>query len=126
LYGVYAGDPFWLGIISIDTPPIILNTGSNYDENCKIIIESPEIETAEVVHPILQPEFVNGRLISVKVLKEGFGYTTLPKIYVSCGGTAKIAPVLKFVPRKDAKKYLNTYDKYATIIDCVGHPGDGK
>ena len=126
LYGVYSGNPFWLGIISLDTPPIILNTGSGYDENCKIIIESPEIETAEVVHPILQPEFINGRLASIKVIKEGFGYTTLPKIYVSCGGTAKIAPVLKYVPRKDAKKYLNTYDKYATIIDCVGHPGDVK
>lgn len=126
LYGINTGDPYWIGIISIDTPPVIVNSGSGYDENCKIIIEAAETETSQVVYPVMEPEFVGGRLASIKVVKEGFGFTTVPNIYVSCGGTAVIAPVLKFVPRKDAKKYLNTYDEYIHIIDCVGHPGDGR
>lgn len=126
LYGINTGDPYWISIITNDTPPIIINSGSDYDENCKIIIKAAETETAEVVYPVMEPEFINGRLASIKIVKEGFGFTTLPEIYVSCGGTAQIAPVLKFVPRKDAKKYLNTYDEYINIIDCVGHPGDNK
>jgi len=31
---------------------------------------------------------------------------------------------VKFIPRKDSKDYLNNYDEYRTIIDCVGHPGE--
>ena len=83
--------------------------------------------------PELEPVIINGRLISIKVIKEGFGFTALPKIYVGCTNRdisdgdqrrAIIKPVLRYVPRKDAKKYLNLFDDYRDIIDCVGYPGD--
>ena len=86
----------------------------------------------EVVLPEVKPIIENGFLIGVEVVKEGFGFTDIPKMYMSCGsginlGTqrkAVIKPILKFIPRKDSAEYLNNYDEYKTIIDCVGHPGD--
>ena len=80
----------------------------------------------------MRPIIENGFLIGVEVIREGFGFTTLPKVYMSCGSTvgtgaqrkAVIKPILKFIPRKDSKDYLNNYDEYRTIIDCVGHPGE--
>ena len=132
IHGVYTGNEFWLGIITENNPPVVTKTAGGYDESCAIIVEPGKNETNEVVLPELRPIIENGFLIGVEVIKEGFGFTTLPKVYMSCGSTvgtgaqrkAVIKPILKFIPRKDSKDYLNNYDEYRTIIDCVGHPGE--
>ena len=93
---------------------ITLNPGNNLDGSCGIIVEPGEDEGTNIVLPELEPIIINGRLISIRVIKEGFGFTTLPKIYVGCTNRdisdgdqrrAIIKPVLRYVPRKDAKKY---------------------
>ena len=137
IYGVYSENPYWLGIITPDNEPIVLNSGQELDQSCGIIVEPGDDETNEVVLPEVKAIISNGRLIGVQVVREGFGFTTLPKMYVSCGSSgigssvplgsqrkAVIKPRLKFIPRKDAAEYLNTYEQYQTIIDCVGHPGE--
>jgi len=129
--GVYVANEYWLGIITENNPPVVIKTGSGYDETCGIIVEPGKNEENEVVLPELEPIIQNGFLIGVRVVKEGFGFTDLPKIYISCGsgdlGTQRktlIRPIIKYIPRKDSKDYLNNYDEYRTIIDCVGHPGE--
>ena len=136
IYGVYSENPYWLGIITPDNEPIVLNAGQDLDQSCGIIVEPGDDETNEVILPELKAIISNGRLVGVQVIKEGFGFTTLPKMYISCGsgvgssvpiGSQRksiIKPRLRFIPRKDAAEYLNTYDQYKTIIDCVGHPGE--
>jgi len=133
IYGIYADNPYWLGIITPNNPPQVLNAGLNLDGSCGIIVEPGSDEETNVVLPELEPVIVNGRLISIKVIKEGFGFTTLPKMYMACTNAninvgdqrrAVIKPVLRYIPRKDAKKYLNLFDDFRDIIDCVGHPGD--
>lgn len=131
IYGANTENPMWLGIITASNPPIVTNTGDSLDESCVLIVEPGEREVNQVVLPELKPNIENGRLISVTVVKEGFGFTALPKIYLACENVgqsksrkAKILPRIKYIARKDANKYLNQYDRYATIIDCVGHPGD--
>jgi len=131
IHGIYTGNQYWLGIITENNPPIVIKTGGGYDQTCGIIVEPGDNEVNEVVLPELRPIIEDGFLVGVEVLKEGFGFTALPKIYMSCGSTvslgsqrkAVIKPVLKFIPRKDSQEYLNNYDEYRTIIDCVGHPG---
>ena len=130
-YGIGAGNTDWLGIITAENPPVVFNTGDGLDESCTLIVEPGKKEVNEVVLPVLKPNIVNGRLLSISVIKEGFGFTAIPKVYLACqnvGATksrkAKIKARVKFVPRVDANKYLNEYDKFATIIDCVGHPGE--
>lgn len=130
--GAYVGNDYWLGIITNDNPPIVTATGSDYDETCGIIVEKADNEENEVVLPELRPIIQDGYLIGVQVVKEGFGFTSLPKMYMSCGDgiglgsqrRAVIKPILKYIPRKDAEEYLNEYDTYKMIIDCVGRPGD--
>ena len=130
--GVFAGNEYWLGIITDNSPPFVIRSGEGYDETCALIVEPGNNEENEVVLPELKPIIENGFLIGVQVLKEGFGFTDIPKIYMSCGSgiglgqqrRAIIKPILKFIPRKDAKDYLNNYDEYREIIDCVGHPGE--
>ena len=133
IYGVHADNPYWIGIITPNNPPQVINAGNNLDGSCGIIVEPGEDEDTNIVLPELEPVIINGRLISIKVIKEGFGFTSLPKIYIGCTNTnisdgdqrrAIIKPVLRYVPRKDAKKFLNLFDDYRDIIDCVGHPGD--
>lgn len=133
IYGVHSENPYWLSVITPDNEPIVLNAGENLDQSCGIIVEPGDDEVNEVVLPEVKAIITNGRLIGVQVVKEGFGFTTLPKMYVSCGSgnislgdqrRAIIKPRLKFVPRKNAAEYLNTYEQYQTIIDCVGHPGE--
>ena len=124
IYGIHAENPTWIGIITTTNPPVVTNAGEGLDESCQIVIEAGDNEVNEVVFPKLKPVIVNGRLISVDVVQEGFGFTALPKIYLSCSRSAVIRPVLKYIPRKNAKDYLNLYDQYVHIIDCVGHPGD--
>lgn len=133
IYGIYVENPYWLGIITPENEPIVVNAGFDLDQSCGIIVEPGDDEVNEVVLPEIKPNIVNGRLIGVSVIKEGFGFTTPPKMYVSCGSTnislgsqriARIVPRLKYIPRKDAGEYLKLYDQYQTIIDCVGHPGD--
>jgi len=132
IHGIYPGNDYWIGIITENNPPVITKTGSGYDESCAIIVEPGPKEVNEVVLPEVKPIIENGFLIGVEVVKEGFGFTDIPKMYMSCGsginlGTqrkAVIKPILKFIPRKDSAEYLNNYDEYKTIIDCVGHPGD--
>ena len=132
IHGVYTGNQYWLGIITENNPPVVTRTAGGYDESCAIIVEPGDNEVNEVVLPILRPIIENGFLIGVEVVREGFGFSALPKIYMSCGSTvnvgsqrkAIIKPILKFIPRKDSKDYLNNYDEYRTIIDCVGHPGE--
>jgi len=133
IYGVHADNSYWLGIITPNNPPQVLNAGENLDGTCGIIVEVGDDEDTNVVLPELEPVIVNGRLISVKVVKEGFGFTDLPKMYIGCTNPnistgdqrrAIIKPVLRYIPRKDAKQYLNLFDDYRDIIDCVGYPGD--
>jgi len=133
IYGIHAENSYWLGIITPNNPPQVLNAGENLDGSCGIIVEPGEDEGTNVVLPELEPVIQNGRLISIKVTKEGFGFTAPPKMYIGCTNInidsgdqrrAVIKPVLRYVPRKDAKKYLNLFDDYRDIIDCVGYPGD--
>lgn len=133
IYGVYVENPYWLGVITPENEPVVINAGFGLDQSCGIIVEPGDDEVNEVVLPELKVNIVNGRLIGIQVIKEGFGFTTLPKMYVSCGSTdiaignqrvAKIIPRVKYIPRKDASEYLKLYDQYQTIIDCVGHPGE--
>lgn len=133
IYGIHADNPYWLGIITPNNPPQVLNAGENLDGSCGIIVEPGEDEGTNVVLPELEPVIQSGRLISIKVVKEGFGFTAPPKMYIGCTNTdiskgdqrqAVIKPVLRYIPRKDAKEYLNLFDDYRDIIDCVGYPGD--
>jgi len=134
VFGVFTENPTWLGIITTNNPPVVLNAGENLDESCGVIIEPASDEQAEVVLPELKPNIVNGRLLSIEVVKEGFGFTKMPKIYLGCNegsvGVANsrraiIKPSLRYIARKDAKLYLSdVYDRYQHIIDCVGHPGE--
>ena len=133
IYGIYAENPYWIGIITPNNPPQVLNAGENLDGTCGIIVEPGKDEGTNVVLPELEPVIVNGRLISIKVIKEGFGFTSPPKMYMACTNSnidssdqrrVKIQPVLRYIPRKDAKDYLNLFDDYRDIIDCVGFPGD--
>ena len=131
LYGIGTDNSEWLGIITADNPPIVFNTGDGLDESCSLIVEPGKKEVNEVVLPELKPNIVNGRLISISVIKEGFGFSAIPQVYLACENVgasksrkSKIKARVKFIPRQDANKYLNEYDKFATIIDCVGHPGD--
>ena len=133
IYGIHADNPYWLGIITPNNPPRVINAGENLDGSCGIIVEPGADEGTNIVLPELEPVIVNGRLISIKVIKEGFGFTALPKMYVGCTNSnidsgdqrrAVIKPVLRYIPRKDAKKYLNLFDDFRDIIDCVGYPGD--
>jgi hypothetical protein len=130
--GIYPGNDYWLGIITDNSPPVVVTSGDTYDESCAIIVEPGKNEENEVVLPELKPIIKNGFLVGVQVVKEGFGFTDLPKMYMSCGSgiglgqqrKAIIKPILKFIPRKDAKDYLNNYNEFREIIDCVGHPGE--
>lgn len=125
--GIHTENPYWLGIITPNNPPKVINAGEGIDETCGIIVEPDPNEAYEVVLPELEPIVVNGRLISVKVVKEGFGFSSLPKMYVSCNGTkqkAVIKPSVQYIPRKNAKDYLNLFENYRDVIDCVGYPGD--
>ena len=133
IYGIHADNPYWIGIITPNNPPRVINAGENLDGSCGIIVEPGADEGTNIVLPELEPVIVNGRLISIKVIKEGFGFTALPKMYIGCTNSnidsgdqrrAIIKPVLRYVPRKDAKKYLNLFDDFRDIIDCVGYPGD--
>lgn len=133
IYGIHADNPYWIGIITPNNPPRVINAGENLDGSCGIIVEPGADEGTNIVLPELEPVIINGRLISIKVIKEGFGFTALPKMYVGCTNRnidsgdqrrAIIKPVLRYVPRKDAKKYLNLFDDFRDIIDCVGYPGD--
>lgn len=135
IYGIDTENPFWLGIITPQNPPQVINAGFDLNERTCIKVKPGDDEVNEVVLPVLKPNIIDGRLISVEVVREGFGFTTLPKVYLAeCRGEvelqtsntrrARILPTVKFIPRKDAPKYLNFYDTYAHIIDCVGHPGE--
>ena len=133
IYGIHADNPYWIGIITPNNPPRVINAGENLDGSCGIIVEPGADEGTNIVLPELEPVIINGRLISIKVIKEGFGFTALPKMYVGCTNSnidsgdqrrAIIKPVLRYIPRKDAKKYLNLFDDFRDIIDCVGYPGD--
>ena len=83
IHGVYTGNEFWLGIITENNPPVVTKTAGGYDESCAIIVEPGKNETNEVVLPELRPIIENGFLIGVEVIREGFGFTTLPKVYMS-------------------------------------------
>lgn len=129
--GIYSENNFWLGAIIKKFPPIVIRSGSGYGENCVLVVEPGPDETNDVILPVLKPIIINGFLTGVEVEEEGFGFTVPPVVYIACGGTnlgnerkAVITPVLEFFPRKDASIMLSNYNKYKTIIDCVGHPGE--
>jgi len=131
IYGANTEDPMWLGIITATNPPVVSNAGDGLDQSVRVVIEPGRREVNEVVLPELRPNIVDGRLISITVVKEGFGFSAIPKIYLvsdtlpqSVVRRPKIIARIKYIVRKDADKFLNQYEKYATIIDCVGHPGD--
>ena len=129
--GIYTENPFWLGILTNACPPVVTATGSDYDETTRVIVEPGDGEVAEVVLPELKPILEQGRLVGIEVVKEGFGFTNLPKIYLqSSNGTivndrkAVIRPVVDYIPRENAKDLLTSYEEFREIIDCVGYPGD--
>ena len=94
----------------------------------KVCVKKGKKETANPILPEFHPIMDNGRLVSLKIIKEGFGFTAQPEIYLcgegDVGGlrSAVIVPVINYVPRKDVENYITDYAKYQTIIDCVGHP----
>lgn len=131
--GAYVENEFWLGIITEENPPEVIRTGGGYDETCAIIVEPGEDEVNDVILPELKPIIEDGFLTGVQVIKPGFGFTVLPKMFMSCGSLgvglgdqrrAKIIPTLKYIPRKDANLYLTNYNEFREYIDCVGHPGE--
>ena len=129
--GIYTENPFWLGVLTKGCPPVVEATGSDYNETTQVIVEPGQDEVNEIVLPELKPILDTGRLIGIEVVKEGFGFTTLPKVYLrSKNGnfindrTAVIRPVVEYVPRENAKDILSSYEEFREIIDCVGHPGD--
>jgi len=129
--GIYTENPFWIGILTKGCPPVIEATGSDYNETTQVIVEPGQGEINEIVLPELKPILNDGRLVGIEVVKEGFGFTTLPKVYLkSTNGNfindriAVIRPVVEYVPRENAKDILSSYEEFREIIDCVGHPGD--
>ena len=129
--GIYTENPFWLGVLTKGCPPVVEATGSDYNETTQVIVEPGQGEVNEIVLPELKPILDNGRLIGIEVVKEGFGFTTLPKVYLKSKNgnfindrTAVIRPVVEYVPRANAKDILSSYEEFREIIDCVGYPGD--
>ena len=130
MYGIDVENPYWIGIITFAQPPAIFNAGYGLTAGTKVCVKKGKKETANPILPEFHPIMDNGRLVSLKIIKEGFGFTAQPEIYLcgegDVGGlrSAVIVPVINYVPRKDVENYITDYAKYQTIIDCVGHPGD--
>lgn len=129
--GIYTENPFWLGILTKGCSPVVTATGSGYNETTQVVVEPGPGEVNEIVLPELKPILRDGRLVGIEVVKEGFGFTTLPKIYLkSAEGDfindrkAVIRPVVDYIPRENAKDLLSSYEEFREIIDCVGYPGD--
>ncbi len=95
----------------------ISNSGFNYSENDKIIIEPAK---GAVAVPTFGPF---GVLIGVKVTSQGEGFSEVPNIYIQSetGYNAKLLP--RFcIDRisQDKIKEPNVQDKIISVIDCVG------
>ena len=95
----------------------IANTGFNYSEEDKIIIEPSNGASAVARFGAF------GTLESVKIISEGEGFTEVPDIYIESetGYNAKLTP--KFcIDRvsEDRIKEPGVQDKIISVIDCVG------
>tara|TARA_B100001989_G_scaffold21551_1_gene13140 strand:+ start:1975 stop:4101 length:2127 start_codon:yes stop_codon:yes gene_type:complete len=130
MYGIDVENPYWIGIITFAEPPAIFNAGYGLTAGTKVCVKKGKKETGNPVLPEFHPILHDGRLTSLKIIKEGFGFTAQPEIFLcgegDIGGlrSAVIVPVINYVPRKDAEIYITDYAVYKTVIDCVGHPGD--
>lgn len=100
----------------------ISDGGVNYDKDVDTISITPDNGA------ILEPEFgPEGKLIGVKIIKNGFGYTERPTITINTttGYNAKIDPVL-CVNRLDDDEEASSRiapEEVITVIDCVGKIG---
>lgn len=97
----------------------ILNGGVNYDPNDKIVI-SPD-NGAE-----LEPVFNDvGKLVDVKVISPGIGFTEFPELYVESqdGLNAVIVPVfgiLRVGDLPEDQDIIPPGTQIINVVDCVG------
>ena len=95
---------------------IITNPGFGYEDGDKVVIE-PDYgaEIAATFGP-------GGYLKSVKVVKGGEGFQTVPRIYIDSisGWNAGITPRFCIDRVTDELKLPEVQDKIVSVIDCVG------
>ena len=100
----------------------ISDGGVNYDKDFDTISVTPD--NGAVLEPEFGPE---GKLIGIKILKNGFGFTERPIITVNTttGFNAKIDPVLCVNRLDDDEEAASRIlpEEVITVIDCVGKIG---
>jgi hypothetical protein len=105
--------PVVLGLKDI----VITNPGINYD---------PAIDVVEIVPnngTVLQAVFTPfGQVVSVKVVRPGFGFTTRPNITIrsDSGINADFVPVFEIIRNPNALDLQIQQRKILTVIDIVG------
>ncbi len=105
--------PVVLGLKDI----VITNPGINYD---------PAIDVVEIVPnngTVLQAVFTPfGQVVSVKVVRPGFGFTTRPNITIrsDSGINADFVPVFEIIRNPNALDLEIQQRKILTVIDIVG------
>jgi hypothetical protein len=105
--------PVVLGLKDI----VITNPGINYD---------PAIDVVEIVPnngSVLQAVFTPfGQVVSVKVVRPGFGFTTRPNITIrsDSGINADFVPVFEIIRNPNALDLQIQQRKILTVIDIVG------
>lgn len=97
---------------------IIENTGINYQDGDKIVIEPSFGATAE-------PKFGDfGKVISIKVTNGGEGFTEIPNIYIESetGFNAELIPkfCIDRIGENDLEREPELQDKVVSVVDCVG------
>jgi len=96
---------------------VITNPGINYD---------PAIDVVEIVPnngSVLQAVFTPfGQVVSVKVVRPGFGFTTRPNITIrsDSGINADFVPVFEIIRNPNALDLQIQQRKILTVIDIVG------
>jgi hypothetical protein len=118
--GIYATEdtgkyPVFLYLCGIE----IEDGGANYDKDIDTITITPD--NGAVLEPVFGP---GGKLIDIKIIQNGFGFTERPVITVktTTGYNAKINPIL-CVNRLDEDPIAASRipaDRIIKVVDCVG------
>ena len=97
----------------------IEDAGANYDKDIDSITITPD--NGAVLEPVFGP---GGRLIDIKIIKNGFGFTERPVITIktTTGYNAKINPILCVNRLNDDPIAASRIpaDKIIKVVDCVG------